>query len=208
MPKANSFLRTAGVLSAPNLKINSDVESQLEVCEGIREMWGYTVNHGQEAGREATLRLNGCVSSCRQALLASSLLPPLAKLLDDSSTSCRRNVHRVLNHLSLLPAGSSCKVALYQRPTIFPVLTVFTVSTSSCRCSCSPQSGAQTDGEAPGGEGRGGGGAGAAPLHPLLLLQAGPRARSGRRRHLAAGPQTVPSLPKCPQGGGRRHDGA
>lgn len=178
MLKASSFLRTAGVLSAPDLKITSDVEPPLEVCEGIREMWVYTVNHGQDAGREATLWLNGCVSSCRQALLASSLLPPLAKLLDDSSTSCRRNVHRVLNHLSLLPAGSS--VALYQTSAIFSVFTVFTASASSCRCTRSPQSGAQTDGEAPGGEGRGGGGAGAAPLHPLLLLQAGPRARSGR----------------------------
>ncbi|XP_051235761.1 radial spoke head 14 homolog isoform X2 [Dicentrarchus labrax] len=42
----------------------------------------------------------------RQALLSSSLLPPLSQLLDDSSSSCRRNVHRVLNRLSLLPAGS------------------------------------------------------------------------------------------------------
>lgn len=48
--KASSFLRTAGVLSAPNLKIKSEVQPQLEVCEGIRELWGSTVNHGQEAG--------------------------------------------------------------------------------------------------------------------------------------------------------------
>lgn len=52
-----------------------------------------------------------CVS-CRQALLSSALLPPLAKLLDDSSISCRRNVHRVLNHLSLLPAGSRALLSL------------------------------------------------------------------------------------------------
>lgn len=52
-----------------------------------------------------------CVS-CRQALLASALLPPLSKLLDDSSISCRRNVHRVLKHLSLLPAGSRALLSL------------------------------------------------------------------------------------------------
>ncbi|XP_022621611.1 radial spoke head 14 homolog isoform X2 [Seriola dumerili] len=43
-------------------------------------------------------------SAGRQALLSSSLLPPLSQLLGDSSSSCRRNVHRVLNRLALLPA--------------------------------------------------------------------------------------------------------
>ncbi|XP_030579519.1 radial spoke head 14 homolog [Archocentrus centrarchus] len=48
----------------------------------------------------------------RQALLASSLLPLLSQLLDDSSFSCRRNVHRVLNRLALLPAGAEVLLSL------------------------------------------------------------------------------------------------
>ncbi|XP_076587454.1 radial spoke head 14 homolog [Chaetodon auriga] len=48
----------------------------------------------------------------RQALLSSSLLPPLSQLLDDSSSSCRRSVHRVLNRLSLLPAGADALLTL------------------------------------------------------------------------------------------------
>nr|XP_046242548.1 radial spoke head 14 homolog [Scatophagus argus] len=48
----------------------------------------------------------------RQALLSSSLLPPLCQLLDDPSSSCRKNVHRVLNHLSLLPAGAQALLTL------------------------------------------------------------------------------------------------
>ncbi|XP_071340174.1 radial spoke head 14 homolog [Trachinotus anak] len=48
----------------------------------------------------------------RQALLSSSLLPPLSQLLDDSSSSCRRNVHRVLNRLALLPAGADALLTL------------------------------------------------------------------------------------------------
>ncbi|XP_042276332.1 radial spoke head 14 homolog [Thunnus maccoyii] len=48
----------------------------------------------------------------RQALLSSSLLPPLSQLLDDSSSSCRRNVHRVLNRLALLPAGAEALLSL------------------------------------------------------------------------------------------------
>lgn len=48
----------------------------------------------------------------RQAVLASSLLPPLCQLLDDSSFSCRRNVHRVLNRLALLPAGAEALLSL------------------------------------------------------------------------------------------------
>lgn len=71
------------------------------------EPGGVTVLLGQEAGSDVTV----CVS-CRQALLASALLLPLSKLLDDSSISCRRNVHRVLNHLSLLPAGSRALLSL------------------------------------------------------------------------------------------------
>ncbi|KAM7391010.1 hypothetical protein PAMP_021728 [Pampus punctatissimus] len=51
----------------------------------------------------------------RQALLSSSLLPPLSQLLDDSSPSCRRNVHRVLNRLALLPAGADALLALVPR---------------------------------------------------------------------------------------------
>ncbi|XP_047448915.1 radial spoke head 14 homolog [Mugil cephalus] len=48
----------------------------------------------------------------RQALLASSLLPPLSLLLDDSSSSCRRNVLRVLNRLALLPSGAESLLSL------------------------------------------------------------------------------------------------
>ncbi|XP_034546992.1 radial spoke head 14 homolog [Notolabrus celidotus] len=48
----------------------------------------------------------------RQALLCSSLLPPLSRLLDDLSSSCRRNVHRVLNRLTLLPAGAHALLSL------------------------------------------------------------------------------------------------
>ncbi|XP_040897633.1 radial spoke head 14 homolog [Toxotes jaculatrix] len=51
-------------------------------------------------------------SAGRQALLSSSLLPPLSQLLDDSSSSCRRNVHRVLNRLALLPAGADALLTL------------------------------------------------------------------------------------------------
>ncbi|TDH12642.1 hypothetical protein EPR50_G00049140 [Perca flavescens] len=48
----------------------------------------------------------------RQALLSSSLLPPLSQLVDDNSSSCRRNVHRVLNRLTLLPAGADALLTL------------------------------------------------------------------------------------------------
>ncbi|XP_074527033.1 radial spoke head 14 homolog [Halichoeres trimaculatus] len=48
----------------------------------------------------------------RQALLCSSLLPPLSELLDDFSSSCRRNVHRVLSQLTLLPAGAHALLSL------------------------------------------------------------------------------------------------
>ncbi|XP_041644166.1 radial spoke head 14 homolog [Cheilinus undulatus] len=48
----------------------------------------------------------------RQALVSSSLLPPLSLLLDDSSSSCRRNVHRVLNNLTLPPAGAEALLFL------------------------------------------------------------------------------------------------
>ncbi|XP_059193591.1 radial spoke head 14 homolog [Centropristis striata] len=48
----------------------------------------------------------------RQSLLSSSLLPPLSQLLDDSSASCRRNVHRVLNRLTLLTAGAEALLTL------------------------------------------------------------------------------------------------
>uniref|UniRef100_UPI0037E8C198 radial spoke head 14 homolog n=1 Tax=Semicossyphus pulcher TaxID=241346 RepID=UPI0037E8C198 len=48
----------------------------------------------------------------RQALLSSSLLPPLSELLDDSSSSCRRNLHGVLNRLTLLPAGAHALLTL------------------------------------------------------------------------------------------------
>ncbi|KAK2838210.1 hypothetical protein Q5P01_015422 [Channa striata] len=51
-------------------------------------------------------------STGRQALLSSSLLPPLSQLLDDSSSYCRRNVHRVLNRLALLPAGAEALLSL------------------------------------------------------------------------------------------------
>ncbi|KAM6930876.1 radial spoke head 14 homolog [Xenentodon cancila] len=48
----------------------------------------------------------------RQALLASSLLPRLSELLDDSSTSCRRNVQHVLHRLALQPAGAAAVLSL------------------------------------------------------------------------------------------------
>ncbi|KAM4578045.1 radial spoke head 14 homolog [Fundulus diaphanus] len=48
----------------------------------------------------------------RLALLSSSLLPPLFGLLDDSSSSCRRNVHLVLNGLAQLPAGAQALLPL------------------------------------------------------------------------------------------------
>uniref|UniRef100_A0A3B3TMN6 Radial spoke head 14 homolog n=1 Tax=Poecilia latipinna TaxID=48699 RepID=A0A3B3TMN6_9TELE len=43
----------------------------------------------------------------RSALLASGLLPSLSNLMDDPSTSCRTNVHRVLSGLAQLPAGKA-----------------------------------------------------------------------------------------------------
>ncbi|XP_045890790.1 radial spoke head 14 homolog [Micropterus dolomieu] len=48
----------------------------------------------------------------RQALLSSSLLPPLSQLLDDDSSSCRKNVLRVMNRLALLPAGAEALLTL------------------------------------------------------------------------------------------------
>ncbi|MEQ2186487.1 hypothetical protein GOODEAATRI_028971, partial [Goodea atripinnis] len=48
----------------------------------------------------------------RLALLSSSLLPPLSDLLDDSSSSCRRNVHLVLNGLAQMPAGAQALLML------------------------------------------------------------------------------------------------
>lgn len=48
---------------------------------------------------------NRDVCSCRMALVSSSLLPSLSDLLDDPSSSCRRNVHLVLNGLAQLPGG-------------------------------------------------------------------------------------------------------
>ncbi|XP_029296100.1 radial spoke head 14 homolog [Cottoperca gobio] len=48
----------------------------------------------------------------RQALLSSSLLPPLYQLLDDSSSSCRRNAHQVLNRLTMLRAGANALLTL------------------------------------------------------------------------------------------------
>ncbi|XP_068594925.1 radial spoke head 14 homolog [Brachionichthys hirsutus] len=58
------------------------------------------------------LRIVASHSIGRQATLSSSLLPPLAQLLDDSSSSCRRNVLRVLSSLSQLPAGSHALLTL------------------------------------------------------------------------------------------------
>ncbi|KAL3062346.1 hypothetical protein OYC64_002202 [Pagothenia borchgrevinki] len=48
----------------------------------------------------------------RQALLSSSFLPHLSELMDDSSSSCRRNVQRVLNRLTLMPAGAEALLTL------------------------------------------------------------------------------------------------
>ncbi|KAM9391548.1 radial spoke head 14 homolog [Pholidichthys leucotaenia] len=48
----------------------------------------------------------------RQALLSSSLLPHLSQLLDDSSSSCRINILRVLNRLVLLPRGADAVLPL------------------------------------------------------------------------------------------------
>ncbi|XP_037536758.1 radial spoke head 14 homolog [Nematolebias whitei] len=58
------------------------------------------------------LRLLTSHSIGRQALLSSSLLPPLSELLDDSSSSCRRNVLLVLNSLAQLPAGAHALLPL------------------------------------------------------------------------------------------------
>ncbi|XP_037635090.1 radial spoke head 14 homolog isoform X1 [Sebastes umbrosus] len=48
----------------------------------------------------------------RRALLSCLLLPPLSQLLDDPSSSCRRSVLRVLNRLTLLPAGAEALLTL------------------------------------------------------------------------------------------------
>ncbi|XP_073321904.1 radial spoke head 14 homolog [Pagrus major] len=47
-----------------------------------------------------------------EALLSSSLLPPLSQLLDDSSYSCRRSVHRVVNQLSVWISGANALLSL------------------------------------------------------------------------------------------------
>ncbi|XP_015230041.1 PREDICTED: radial spoke head 14 homolog [Cyprinodon variegatus] len=48
----------------------------------------------------------------RMALVSSSLLPSLSDLLDDPSSSCRRNAHLVLNSLAQLPAGADAVLKL------------------------------------------------------------------------------------------------
>uniref|UniRef100_A0A8C6NMD2 Dynein axonemal assembly factor 5 TPR repeats domain-containing protein n=1 Tax=Nothobranchius furzeri TaxID=105023 RepID=A0A8C6NMD2_NOTFU len=48
-------------------------------------------------------------------LISSSLLPPLWELLDDPSSSCRRNVYLVLTHLAELPAGADVLHTLVPR---------------------------------------------------------------------------------------------
>ncbi|GLD68444.1 radial spoke head 14 homolog [Lates japonicus] len=74
----------------------------------------------------------------RQALLSSSLLPPLSQLLDDCSSSCRRNVHRVLNRLAQLPAGADAlltlvpKLMLKLREEEEEEVQVLLLSTLSC----------------------------------------------------------------------------
>lgn len=139
------------------------------------------------------------VSSCRQALLASSLLPGLSELLDDSS--CRTNVLQVLERLSLLPAGTP-----FRPETLHVDGSVNNVSVSACRGRGSPDAGPGSDAEA--GPGGGGGGAGAAPVHARSLLQVGPSAVSGLGRCLATGTQTFRALPAGVQRGGGSLDGA
>nr|XP_015815825.2 radial spoke head 14 homolog [Nothobranchius furzeri] len=51
----------------------------------------------------------------RLFLISSSLLPPLWELLDDSSSSCRRNVYLVLTQLAELPAGADVLHTLVPR---------------------------------------------------------------------------------------------
>ncbi|KAE8277042.1 Radial spoke head 14-like protein [Larimichthys crocea] len=58
------------------------------------------------------VRQRGSEAVRQQALLSSSLLPPLSQLLDDPSSSCRRSVHRVLKRLTLLPAGADALLTL------------------------------------------------------------------------------------------------
>ncbi|KAM9810566.1 radial spoke head 14 homolog [Neosynchiropus ocellatus] len=58
------------------------------------------------------LHLTTTHSIGRQALLSSSLLPPLSVLLDDPSPSCRLKVHQVLNSLALLPSGARALLSL------------------------------------------------------------------------------------------------
>uniref|UniRef100_A0A3Q2GMH2 Radial spoke head 14 homolog n=1 Tax=Cyprinodon variegatus TaxID=28743 RepID=A0A3Q2GMH2_CYPVA len=50
--------------------------------------------------------------TCEMALVSSSLLPSLSDLLDDPSSSCRRNAHLVLNSLAQLPAGADAVLKL------------------------------------------------------------------------------------------------
>ncbi|CAN9512808.1 unnamed protein product [Ophioblennius macclurei] len=61
------------------------------------------------------LQLVGTHSLGRQAMLTSSLLPPLCELLEDSCASCRRSALRVLELLTQLPAGANALLTLVPR---------------------------------------------------------------------------------------------
>ncbi|KAJ4923133.1 hypothetical protein JOQ06_021376 [Pogonophryne albipinna] len=75
----------------------------------------------------------------QQALLSSSFLPHLSELMDDSSSSCRRNVQRVLNRLTLMPAGAEALLTLVPKLLLklreeeedVQVLLLFTLSSCS-----------------------------------------------------------------------------
>ncbi|XP_036954264.1 radial spoke head 14 homolog [Acanthopagrus latus] len=58
------------------------------------------------------LLMLSCKYTASEALLSSSLLPPLSQLLDDSSSSCRRSVHRVMKQLSVWTSGASALLPL------------------------------------------------------------------------------------------------
>nr|XP_020450962.1 radial spoke head 14 homolog [Monopterus albus]XP_020450963.1 radial spoke head 14 homolog [Monopterus albus] len=75
-----------------DLLMDEDPSVRTETCELLNLLTGHAIG--------------------RQALLSSSLLPPLSQLLDDDSSSCRTGAHHVLNCLAQLPAAAEALLSL------------------------------------------------------------------------------------------------
>ncbi|KAK9521979.1 hypothetical protein VZT92_018480 [Zoarces viviparus] len=112
-PEADSRLRTLGSLCD---LIHHDHERVYQTIRGgfMEQLKVLLEDEDSSVGTKTCELLHLLISHSmgRQALLSSSLLPPLSQLLDDSSPSCRRSVLRVLDRLALLPAGAEALLPL------------------------------------------------------------------------------------------------